>query len=44
MVREPPITRFDMGQEIKSVLGSIKVTWAVLFEYMRIYFAAVAPP
>ena len=38
------MTKLDIGQEIKEVFGSIRVTLAVLLENMRKYLAAVAPP
>jgi hypothetical protein len=42
-VANPPSTRFDIGHEMNSVLGSIIVT-SIDGSSMRMYLAAVAPP
>jgi hypothetical protein len=42
--RLPPSTRFDIGHEMNSGLGSTSVTSIVLLLHIRTYLAAVAPP
>jgi len=43
MVLLPPITRLEIGQEMKLSLGSTSVTWMPPSDHMRMYLAAVAP-
>ena len=40
----PPITRLEMGQEMKASFGSTSVTSMRPSDHRRRYLAAVAPP
>jgi hypothetical protein len=44
MVFMPPMTRLEIGQEMKVGLRSISVTWTPPSLHMRRYLATVAPP